>query len=80
MTVGGIVGVVKDIREVKERGETRVTIETGTSTGGGGAVAHHPGGQRVGPGNARAGMSLLTLHLLGSPVLRQRSAEVRCRR
>lgn len=30
MTVGGIVGVVKDIRE--QSGETRVTIETGTST------------------------------------------------
>ena len=30
MTVGGIVGVVKDIREVN--GETRVTVETGTST------------------------------------------------
>lgn len=31
MTVGGIIGVVKDINEVKERGEVRVTIETGTS-------------------------------------------------
>ncbi len=31
MTVGGIVGVVKDIREHKELGETRVTIETGTT-------------------------------------------------
>jgi preprotein translocase subunit YajC len=31
MTVGGIVGTVKDIKELKERGETRVTIETGTS-------------------------------------------------
>ena len=30
MTVGGIVGVVKDIKEVN--GETRVTVETGTST------------------------------------------------
>jgi preprotein translocase subunit YajC len=30
MTAGGIVGVVKDIRE--QSGETRVTIETGTST------------------------------------------------
>jgi preprotein translocase subunit YajC len=30
MTVGGIVGVVKDIKE--QSGETRVTIETGTST------------------------------------------------
>jgi preprotein translocase subunit YajC len=31
MTVGGIVGVVKDIKELKDRGETRVTIETGTA-------------------------------------------------
>jgi preprotein translocase subunit YajC len=31
MTAGGIVGVVRDIREFKERNETRVTIETGTS-------------------------------------------------
>ncbi|HEX5633154.1 MAG TPA: preprotein translocase subunit YajC [Gemmatimonadales bacterium] len=31
MTVGGIVGVVKDIREVKDRNEWRVTIETGTA-------------------------------------------------
>ena len=31
MTVGGIIGVVKDIKEMKERGETRVTIETGTA-------------------------------------------------
>ena len=31
MTVGGIVGIVKDIKEFKERGETRVTIETGTA-------------------------------------------------
>jgi preprotein translocase YajC subunit len=30
MTVGGIVGVVKDIKEVN--GETRVTVETGSST------------------------------------------------
>ena len=31
MTVGGIVGIVKDIKEVKDRNETRVTIETGTA-------------------------------------------------
>lgn len=31
MTVGGIIGVVKDIREVGEQKETRVTIETGTT-------------------------------------------------
>jgi preprotein translocase subunit YajC len=31
MTVGGIVGTVKDIKETKERGEVRVTIETGTA-------------------------------------------------
>jgi preprotein translocase subunit YajC len=31
MTVGGIIGIVKDIKELKERGETRVTIETGTA-------------------------------------------------
>jgi len=30
MTVGGIVGIVKDIKEVG--GETRVTVESGTST------------------------------------------------
>ena len=30
MTVGGLVGIVKDIKEVN--GETRVTIETGTAT------------------------------------------------
>ena len=30
MTVGGIVGVVKDIKEVS--GEVRVTVESGTST------------------------------------------------
>lgn len=32
MTAGGIVGVVKDIKEQKEKGEVRVTIESGTST------------------------------------------------
>ena len=31
MTVGGIIGIVKDIKEVKDQGETRVTIETGTA-------------------------------------------------
>lgn len=31
MTVGGIIGVVRDIKENKERNETRVVIETGTS-------------------------------------------------
>ena len=31
MTIGGIVGVVRDIKELKDRNETRVTIETGTS-------------------------------------------------
>ena len=32
MTAGGIVGKVKDIKELKEKGEWRVTIETGDST------------------------------------------------
>ncbi len=32
MTVGGIMGTVKDIKEAKSGGEIRVTIETGTST------------------------------------------------
>lgn len=31
MTVGGIIGTVKDIREVNERNEIRVTIESGTA-------------------------------------------------
>jgi preprotein translocase YajC subunit len=31
MTVGGIVGIVKDIKELKDRNEWRVTIETGTA-------------------------------------------------
>jgi preprotein translocase subunit YajC len=31
MTVGGIVGTVKDIKELKDRNEWRVTIETGTA-------------------------------------------------
>lgn len=31
MTVGGIVGIVRDIKELKDRGEIRVTIETGTA-------------------------------------------------
>ena len=31
LTVGGIVGTVKDIKEVKDRNEVRVTIETGTA-------------------------------------------------
>ena len=74
MTVGGIVGVVKDIKEVG--GEVRVTVESGTST----VVVERSRIIRVGnasaTGTRRAGMSLLTLHLLGSPVLRQRSAEV----
>jgi preprotein translocase subunit YajC len=32
MTVGGIVGTVKDMKEMKTGGEIRVTIETGSST------------------------------------------------
>lgn len=32
MTAGGIIGRVKDIKEIKEPAEVRVTIETGTST------------------------------------------------
>lgn len=32
MTVGGLVGRVSAIKEVKDRNETHVTIETGTST------------------------------------------------
>lgn len=31
MTVGGLIGVVRDIRQVQEGKETRVTIETGTA-------------------------------------------------
>ena len=32
MTAGGIVGKVKDVKEVKDKAEWRVTIETGEST------------------------------------------------
>ena len=32
MTAGGILGKVKDIKEVKDKNEWRVTIETGEST------------------------------------------------
>ena len=32
MTAGGIVGKVKDVKEVKDKSEWRVTIETGEST------------------------------------------------
>jgi preprotein translocase subunit YajC len=32
MTAGGILGTVKDIKEVKDKQEFRVTIETGGST------------------------------------------------
>ena len=32
MTSGGIIGRVKDIKDVKDRNETHVTLETGTST------------------------------------------------
>lgn len=32
MTVGGIVGIVKDIKEAKGGSEIRVTVETGSST------------------------------------------------
>lgn len=32
MTTGGLIGRVKEIKEVKEGGEVRVTIETGTAT------------------------------------------------
>lgn len=31
MTAGGIIGVVKDIKENKDKGEVRVTIESGDS-------------------------------------------------
>jgi len=31
MTIGGIIGIVKDIRQVQEGKETRVTIESGTA-------------------------------------------------
>ena len=32
MTAGGILGTVKDIKEVKDKNEWRVTVETGGST------------------------------------------------
>ena len=32
MTSGGLIGRVKDIKEIKDRNETHVTIETGAST------------------------------------------------
>lgn len=32
MTAGGLIGRVKDIREIKDRNESHVTLETGTST------------------------------------------------
>lgn len=32
MTAGGIIGVVKDIKENKDKGEVRVTVESGDST------------------------------------------------
>lgn len=32
LTVGGLVGRVKELREQKELGETHVTIESGSST------------------------------------------------
>ena len=32
MTSGGLIGRVKDIKEVKDTNEVRVTVETGTST------------------------------------------------
>ena len=31
MTVGGIIGTVKEIRELKERNEVHVTVESGTA-------------------------------------------------
>ncbi len=31
MTVGGLCGTVRDIKELKDKGEVRVTIETGTA-------------------------------------------------
>ena len=77
MTSGGIIGRVRDIKEVESGGvkETRVTVESGTAT----VVVERSRIVRVGgaggAGSAR-GMSLRHLHLLGSPVLRRRSAEI----
>src|SRR5678815_2308201 len=53
----------RDARDDRER----------NGDGGGGTVAHRARRWRDGPRDL-AGMSLLSLHLLGSPVLRQRSA------
>ena len=50
MTVGGIVGIVKDIKEVERRGAGHGRDRH--LDGGGGAVAHHPGRQRVRPGTS----------------------------
>ena len=80
MTSGGMVGKVRDIKEVESEGikETRVTLETGTAT----VVVERSRIVRIGGADgarSHAGMSLLPLHLLGSPVLRQRSAEVGAR-
>ena len=79
MTSGGIIGKVRDIKEVESDGvkETRVTVESGTATRRRRALAHRAGRRRErAPSPEPRGMSLLPLHLLGSPVLRQRSAEV----
>ena len=78
MTSGGIIGKVRDIKEVDTNGakEVRVTVESGTAT----VVVERSRIVRVGSSHragCAAGMSLLSLHLLGSPVLRQHSAEVK---
>jgi len=66
MTAGGIIGKVKDIKENK------VTVEKRHVHSGGGARPIIQVGDAVAP----ASNALLNLHLLGSPTLRQESAEI----
>ena len=67
MTAGGIIGKVKDIKDERGRRIESGTVDRSVVR----ARPHRPVGDAAAP-RRPAGMSLLPLHLLGSPVLRQR--------